>query len=104
MDAYIQRHYQFVKEHAKRTQSNNSPSILEQLWQSYSIGHTIDCENIRMHFQTVENTLSSLSQKRQRILLRTIIDLCLEHERIAFLEGIQIGVQLSEELTTHKTE
>ena len=104
MDAYIQRYYQFVKEHAKRSKSNNTLPILEQLWQSYSIGHTIDCESIRTHFQTAENALSSLSQKRQRILLRTIIDLCLEHERIAFLEGIQVGVQLAEELTTHKTE
>lgn len=99
MNPHIATYYQFIKEQHKHNLKSSADSFLELLWQHYTIGHSIDCEKIRMHFESVVTTLSPLSQKRQRTLLRTVVDLCLEHERIAFIEGVQIGAQLAAEIT-----
>ena len=102
MDPYIEHYYTFLKERQKYSNEHTYFSILSTLWTCYTIGHTIDSQAIRTHYEEVESPLASLSQKKKRACLRSIVELCLEHERIAFQEGIQVGIQLFSELTDTK--
>ena len=73
-------------------------SLMEMIWRSYTIYHGISSEKIDAGFLEVETAISQLSQKRKRRVMRLIGDLCVEHERLAFIEGIRAGSRLVLEL------
>lgn len=76
-----------------------SESLLDMLFWHYTESNTLDNEKIKGQFEVLRN-LVSLSREEYNELFYTVSDLCLEHGRIAFIEGLRLGVVLMQELDT----
>ena len=75
-------------------------SLLDTLWIAYTKYHPIEATQIDNLFQSIQTEIHQLSRKKKNIICRYIADLCIIHERSAFLEGIRAGIQFSDELKT----
>lgn len=73
-------------------------SLLEMLYLAYTELNPIDSQAIRNHFRQLEAFFAILSPEGSDQAFAVICRLCSEHERTAFLEGIQIGARLMTEL------
>ena len=74
-------------------------SLVEYFGRFYRMRKTIKPENIQARFQELEPIMKSLSRKRERRILHTVLELCEEYESAAFMEGIRVGAQLILELS-----
>lgn len=96
IEAYYEHYYSFIKERALNTKCD---SVLNTLYNIYTSRHPVDCDQIQALFHSADDILCTLSAKRRHRLLRLILDICTAYERLAFIEGAQVGVQLGNELT-----
>lgn len=89
---------EFIKTSSMDVSGQRSCPLLEMMWQSYTMHHPIESNKINENFEEVELLLEPLSRKRKLHILRLVTDLCVEHERAAFIEGIRVGGRLLLEL------
>jgi len=73
-------------------------SILEMLHFYYTQANPINSEEIRAGFQSVRSSLEKLPPGEIDSLVYTVCDLCLKHEKLAFIAGIKVGFELSREI------
>ena len=73
-------------------------SLLEFIYQCYSEIHSLDNEQIRACYADLEHFHETMPLDESDRLFSLVADLCIEYERVAFTEGIHVGVQLMEEL------
>ena len=76
---------------------SNYDTLLDMLYWQYTETNSIDNEKIRGHFDTLRARIP-LSRTEYDEIMYTICDLCLEHGRLAFIEGLRLGVVLMQEL------
>ena len=72
----------------------NTRPLLDLIQQYYTVYNPIDNTGISVEIEDIELLMMQLSQKRKRRIKRLIGDLCEEHERAAFIEGIRVGGSL----------
>lgn len=75
-------------------------SILEMLHFYYTQANPINSEEIRAGFKSVRSSLEKLPHDEIDSLVYTICDLCLKHEKLAFIAGIKVGFKLNSEVIT----
>ena len=75
-------------------------SILEKLPFYYTQANTINSDEIRDGFKSVRSSLEKLPPGEIDTLIYAVCDLCLKHERLAFIAGIKVGFELDRELKT----
>lgn len=69
-------------------------SVSELLYEYYTEENPIDTEEIRESFREIDQVIRKLSvQENDRVFTLTC-RLCSQHERLAFLEGLRVGMQL----------
>lgn len=73
-------------------------SILEMLHFYYTQANPINSDEIRDGFKSVRSSLEKLPPSEIDTLIYTVCDLCLKHERLAFIAGIQVGFELHHEI------
>ncbi|MBO5953081.1 MAG: hypothetical protein J6Q53_03035 [Oscillospiraceae bacterium] len=73
-------------------------SLLEFLYGHYSATNPIDNEAIRTQFGKLRAHFSFLKEECFDTVFDVVCDLCLEHERLVFLEGTRVGARLALEL------
>lgn len=73
-------------------------SLLEMLYLWYTEWNPINSEAIQNHFRQLEDFICVRTGKEYDNTLDLITALCSLHEKLAFLEGIRVGFQLSTEL------
>ena len=88
---------EFVTQSAKSAGEQECP-LLEMLWCNYTIYYGTASEKINDGYAEIEEVTERLSQKKKRRLRRLVYDLCVVHEKIAFMEGIRVGSRLMMEL------
>lgn len=74
-------------------------SMLEMLYNCYTTHNPIDSEHIRSLFREQGSILSKLHYHEVDRIFTITNDICAEHERVAFLEGLHVGARLTMELT-----
>ena len=88
----------FIMESFEKNGNGNIDSVLELLWYRYRKDYPIDNEELRVKTQELEPFIKPLSERRKLHLRYRIYELRAEHEREAFISGVQAGVQLILEL------
>ena len=73
-------------------------TILEQLYQVYAESHESDPPEIRDGFKELDALLGSLSLNDNNAVWNLCCQLCTAYERKAFLDGLQYGAHLMNEL------
>lgn len=73
-------------------------TVLDQLYLAYAESHESDPPEIRDGFKELDGLLSSLSLNDNNAVWTLCCQLCTAYERKAFLDGLQYGAHLVNEL------
>lgn len=98
MNRYIQNLRSFLAEQHPSFGFDDAHSILEMLYYYYTQDNPIDSALIRCRFKELDDRLPHLTVKENDAIFSVIMDLCSEYERQAFLQGVQVGMRLFDEL------
>ncbi len=82
----------------------DAESVMEFLYWHYAENNPIDSGKIRDGFAKIRQQYPHLSMQEFDPIFTTVSDLCVEHERLAFLEGLRLGVTLMMEIAERETE
>jgi len=75
----------------------NAESVLDALYWRYAEYGSSDSEKIRGQFDALRK-LVNIPPKEYDQVFYLVSDLCLEHGRLAFREGIKVGMAMAHEL------
>lgn len=78
-------------------------SLLEMIWKYHTGVSAIKSDLVKEKMEMMEQYMQPLSQKRKRIIMARIGDICAECERMAFIEGVRTGSKLIQELRGEDT-
>ena len=73
-------------------------SILTLLYDAYSEKHRLDDQIIKDDFSDLYQAMNGMDLKTMDTILYPVCTLCRDHERVGFIEGVKVGIWLSEEL------
>ena len=73
-------------------------TVLDQLYQAYAESHESDQPEIREGFKELEEHLCSLPLEDNNAVFTLCCHLCTAYEHKAFLDGLQYGTYLMQEL------
>ena len=98
----MQKYIEALQDYCKKNPPNtgSAKSILELFYWHYAELNPVDDKEIRDGFGKIRQQYSHLSLQEFDPIFTTVSDLCVEHERLAFLEGLRLGVVLMQELST----
>lgn len=77
----------------------DAESVMEVLYWYYTETNPIDNQKIRDGFAKLRRQFPHLTLQDFDPIFLTVSDLCMEHERLAFYEGLRLGVTLVMEVT-----
>lgn len=98
MHPYIARMKQELEKNPPSYGYAEADSLLKMLYMWYTEWNPINSELIRQGFCELEPYICSRSGKTNDEIIDMISLLCAEHEQVAFLEGVRVGVRLALEL------
>lgn len=75
----------------------DAESVLDILYGHYMEHGSSDSEKIMSHF-TALRALVNLPPQKYDPIFYMVSDLCMEHGRLAFSEGLRMGIQLAGEI------
>ncbi len=96
----MKKYLKFLEEYCKQNPPNhgNLESVMEVLHWYYAENNPIDNQKIRDGFAKLRSQFPNLSLQEFDPIFGTVSELCVEHERLAFYEGLRLGVTLMIEL------
>ena len=99
MKSYTQAIKAYLSSHEPDYGDANIHSLLELLYRSYTEYNPIDSDTIRARFSSLEPVMEKLPLAESDAVFYTFCQICIETERLAFLEGLRVGLRLKEEIT-----
>ena len=75
----------------------NAESILDAIFWSYTESNPVNSEAIRMDYAKLRDAWKIPPQEYDEILY-IVSDLCTEHGRLAFQDGIRVGMLIMQEV------
>lgn len=101
MNHCIQNLKSFLAEQHPSFGFDDANSILEMLYYYYTQDNPIDSALIRCRVKELDECIPRLTGMESNAIFSATMGLCGEYERQAFLEGIQVGMRLFDELVPH---
>ena len=74
-------------------------SVLSILYECYNENHPYDNEEIKADFNALYQAMNGMPLREMDKVIYPVCKLCRDHEQTGFIEGIKVGMLLSEELT-----
>ena len=103
MDNYIKRLRQYVEANPIFFDGEWNHPALDSLYWHYGESHYMGNEKTKETSRELNDCLGELSYDENNRVFALVGALCAEHERIAFLAGLQLGAQLMLELREDDT-
>lgn len=88
----------YIATHPLDLGDTDSESILEQLYEAYAESHESDPPEICNGFKELEEFLCSLPLSDNNAVFSLCCRLCIAYEKKAFIDGVQYGAHLMNEL------
>ena len=79
-------------------QLGNHESVIGMIYNCYKDQNNMENSEIKTGFEMLYSLLCGKSSDETEEFVDTVCALCSEHEKIAFIEGIQIGIRLAQEV------
>jgi len=98
MDTNIKKLKNYIDQQTPDYGYGDISTLLEMLYNCYTTYNPINSERIRHCLAQQDKILSQLTLEENDQIFSITGELCLLHERQAFLEGIRVGVRLTIEL------
>ena len=73
--------------------------VLGLLYECYNENHPYDNEQIKADFNALYEAMNGMPLREMDKVIYPVCELCRDHEQAGFIEGIKVGMLLSEELT-----
>ena len=98
MENIAKRLNAYITAHPFDPGDSDCETVLDQLYQAYAESHESDPPEIRDGFKELDALLEQLSLDDNNAVWNLCCQLCTAYERKAFLDGLQYGAQLINEL------
>lgn len=98
MKQYIDTLKKHLVEHPPNYGYHNAYCLLDMLCSCYMESNHADSASIRQAFAELDLHLEQLPLKENDAIFDVVCDLCTEHQRLAFIAGVQVGMRLFSEL------
>ena len=98
MDNIAKRLKAYMDKHPLGLGDTDCKTVLDQLYQAYAESHESDPPEISEGFKELEEHLCSLPLEDNNAVFTLCCHLCTAYEHKAFLDGLQYGAQLMNEL------
>ena len=98
MDNIVKRLKAYMDKHPLDLGDTDCETVLDQLYQAYAESHESDPPEIRDGFKELDDLLGSLSLDDNNAVWNLCCQLCTAYEHKAFLDGLQYGAHLINEL------
>ena len=89
---------EYIDTHPFDSGTSNCQSVLEQLYQAYSESHESDPPEIKETFSQLGDFLETLPMEDNNNLFSLICQLCIAFDQKAYIDGLQTGAHLINEL------
>lgn len=96
MEKYIEALRDFCKRNP--LDHGDADSVMELLYWFYTENNPVDNQKIRDGFAKLRSQFPCISLQEFDPVYMTVSDLCMEHERLAFYEGLRLGTAIMMEL------
>ena len=88
----------YIQAHPFNSGDSDCETVLDQLYQTYAESHESDPTEIGDGFKELEEFLHTLPLEDNNAVFNLCCRLCSAYERKAFLDGLQYGAHLIQEL------
>lgn len=99
MDSYVRRLRQYIAANPIQFDEDCDHPALDSLYWHYTESHSMSNSKTKRADQDLYVCLEALPLEDNNKVFNLVATLCAEHERIAFLSGLQVGAQLMLEIT-----
>lgn len=99
MDLYIKKLRQYIADNPIQFDYDCDHPALDSLYWHYTESHSLSNDKTKQADAVLNACLEELPLKDNDKVFGLLVTLCAEHERIAFLAGLQVGAQLILEIT-----
>ena len=104
MDELAQRLKAYIEAHPLDPGDSECETVLDQLYQAYAESHESDPPEIRDGFKELDALLDSLPLDDNNAVWNLCCQLCTAYEHKAFIDGVQYGAHLMNELLTEDNQ
>ena len=98
MQSFAEALKTYTRDHPFDTGNGDSETVLDQLYQAYAESHKSDPPEISDGFKELECFLETLPPDDNNAVFNLCCRLCTAYEHKAFLDSLQYGAHLMEEL------
>ena len=98
MNEIAKRLNAYINAHPFNSSDSDCETVLDQLYQAYAESHESDPPEIRNGFKELDALLEQLSLDDNNAVWNLCCQLCTAYERKAFLDGLQYGALLMQEM------
>ena len=88
----------YIETHPFDSGDSDCETVLDQLYQAYAESHESDPPEISKGFKELEEYLCNLPLENNNAVFNLCCRLCSAYERKAFIDGLQYGAQLINEI------
>ena len=98
MDKIAKRMKAYIDTHPFDSGDSDCKTVLNQLYQAYAESHESDPPEIRDGFKELDELLCALPLNDNNAVFNLCFSLCTAYERKAFIDGLQYGAHLMQEI------
>lgn len=98
MDNIAQQLKAYIDTHPLDLSEGDCETVLDQLYQAYAESHESDPPEIRDGFKELDELLCALPLNDNNAVFNLCCRLCTAYERKAFIDGLQYGAHLMQEI------
>ena len=97
MNEYVR----ILKRHVAENPPNygsDAQSILEMLYSYYHECNNTDTDTVKASFEDLYQRMYGMPLREMDRIVDAVCTLCREHEKAGFVEGVKVGIMLTEDL------
>ena len=98
MQQFINRLSELLTDYRLDYHSATTSSLIEILYLVYVENSGVDNDEIRHNFNNLYAELKGKSLREIDDIIDIVCDLCCDHEKNGFVEGVKVGVKLAQEV------
>ena len=101
MKKYIETLKAYIDQHPPNC--GGADSVLGMLYECHNENSSYDNEQIRTDFNELYQQMNGMPLREMDNIVYPVCKLCRDHEKAGFIEGIRLGVLLTQELAEVET-
>ena len=96
MKPYFEALKAYIEQHPPNF--GDAESVLGMLYECYTENNPYDNEQIKSDFNELYQQMNEMPLREMDKIIYPVCKLCRDHEKAGFVEGIKMGIKLTEEI------